>query len=147
MASTEVRRQDSDHWVFRRSVLASELSVGLLRGYAETVLTKWGLATQVEDAKVVVSELATNAVKARSGPKRRITLRISLLSNPSLILVEMTDPFPGRPEFHEATALDESGRGLMIIRMLAKDCGYREESNGGKTAWATLRTINKGDQK
>ena len=130
MATMAVRRQD-DEWVLQRTVLAAEASVGLLRGYAESALIKWNLETRVDDVRVVVSELATNAVRARSGQQRRITFRIRLLPERGLILVEMTDPFPGRPELRDATDSDESGRGLLIVRMLAENCGYRDEPDGG----------------
>src|SRR6266568_9359858 len=67
--------QDSrDQRIFERTVLAAEASVGLLRGYAETALMKWDLVPRTDDVRVVVSELATNAVRARSGQHdRRIT--------------------------------------------------------------------------
>jgi anti-sigma regulatory factor (Ser/Thr protein kinase) len=138
MATMEVRRQDNE-WVLQRTVLAAEASVGLLRGYAESALIKWDLGSQVDDVRLVVSELATNAVRARSGAAR-IIFRISLLTGQGPILVEMTDPFPGRPELRDAADSDESGRGLFIVRMLAENCGYRDEPDGGKTVWATLRT-------
>jgi anti-sigma regulatory factor (Ser/Thr protein kinase) len=137
----EVRRQDNGgRRTFWRTVLAAEASVGLLRGYAESALTKWDLTARIDDVRVVVSELATNAVRARAGSQRRITLRISLVPDQGVILVELTDLFPGRPELRDAADCDESGRGLFIVQALAESCGYRDEPDGGKTVWATLRT-------
>lgn len=140
MTTMEVRRQDSgDQHEFQRTVLASEASVGLLRGYAETALIKWGLPARIDDVRLVVSEMATNAVRARSGPPQWITFKISLHPGQSLILIELTDPFTGRPEPRTAGDSDESGRGLFIIQALALNCGYRDEPGAGKTVWATLR--------
>src|SRR5438309_375901 len=80
MATMEIRRQQDSRRVLQRTVLAAEASVGLLRRYAETALIKWDLACRVDDGRVVVSELATNAVRARSGAgDRPLTFRISLL--------------------------------------------------------------------
>src|SRR5690349_10151949 len=96
-------RQDDQ---FERTVLAARASVRLLRDYAETALLKWGLESRTDDVTVVVSELATNAVRA--GRAGQMTLRLS--RSPELILVELTDPYPGRPQLRNATADDVHGR-------------------------------------
>ncbi len=115
--------------------------MGLLRGYADSALIKWGMESRSDDVQLVVSELGTNAVGARPGLQSgRMTFRISLPPGRGLILVELADPFPGRPELHQAAEWDESGRGLFIVQSLAVACGYRDEPGGGKTVWATLRT-------
>lgn len=141
MATMATERQDgNDQQVLQRSVLVAEASVGLLRGYAESALIKWDLACRIDDVQLVVSELGTNAVRARSGSQGgRMTFRISLPPGHGLILVEVTDPFPGRPQMHQAAEWEESGRGLFIVQMLAVSCGYRDEPGGGKTVCAALQ--------
>jgi len=141
MATMSVRQYNGDQGVFERTVLAARASVRLLRDYAETALIKWGLEARIDDVTLVVSELATNAVRARPAAQTgQITFRISLPPDSELILVEMTDPYPGRPRLCTATEDDVHGRGLLIVSLLAEQTGYRDEPGGGKTIWSTLRT-------
>jgi len=135
-----VRQEDSEQCVFQRTLLAVPSAVGLLRNYVETVLIRWGLDHRIEDAKVVISELVTNAAAEDVALGQEITFRIALLPALRLISIEVTDPACGRPKPREAGEADIDGRGLFIVRALADGMGYRDEPGGGKTVWATLRT-------
>src|SRR5690349_12595660 len=88
--SMAVRHYEVDQ--FERTVLAARASVRLLRDYAETALLKWELAPRIDDVTLVVSELATNAVRAQPGHKAgQMTLRLSVRHGGGVILVELTD--------------------------------------------------------
>jgi anti-sigma regulatory factor (Ser/Thr protein kinase) len=140
MAIMTVRRHDPDPYAFQRTLLAVPASVGLLRDYAETVLIKWGLDHRIDDTKVVVSELVTNAAAEEVARGREITFRIAFLRDMGLISVEVTDPARSRPHHTNAADTDIHGRGLLIVQALAHRTGYRDEPGGGKTIWATLPT-------
>jgi len=139
-ATMSVHQYEGDQGAHERTVLAARSSVRLLRDYAERTLIKWGLEARIDDVTLVVSELATNAVRARPDAQTgQITFRISLPRGSGLILVEMIDPYPGRPRLCNATEDDVHGRGLLIVSLLAEQTGYRDEPGGGKTVWSTLR--------
>ncbi len=140
VASMMGARLDSDEYMFQRSLLAVPSSVGLLRDYAETILIKWGLDQRIDDTKIVISELVTNAQAEAVARGRQITFRIALLPHRRLICIELTDPATSRPHQTDAADTDVHGRGLFIVQALAEGMGYRDEPGGGKTVWVTLRT-------
>jgi len=138
MATMTAPRQDQDPYAFQRTLLAVPSTVGLLRDYAETILIKWGLDHRIDDTKLIVSELVTNAAAQDVARGQQITFRIGLLPDMRLISVEVTDPAPSRPQHKDAADTDIHGRGLFIVQALADGMGYRDEPGGGKTVWATL---------
>ncbi len=140
MTIMTARRQDPDPYAFQRTLLAVPSAVGLLRDYAETILIKWGLDHRIDDTKVVVSELVTNAQAEDVARGRQITFRIAFLADCHLITIEITDPAISRPHQQNPSDTDDHGRGLLIVQALAEGLGYRDEPGGGKTIWATLRT-------
>ena len=105
----------------------------LARRFVEETLQRWGQGELVDIAKLVVSELATNAVLharsgftvtlARSGSRIRLAVRDS---------AEALARTPG-------TALERlpGGRGLLLIARLADRWGH-ELVHGGKIVWAEL---------
>lgn len=121
----------------RRSVLATAASVGLLRDVTETFLRKYGLDHVIDDSRVIVSELATNAVNAVPGTV--VVLDVRLLQDRPELLIELWDQSSRRPVQVPAGPDDETGRGLAIVGGLAADWGVRYPPNGGKTVWATLK--------
>ena len=52
-----------------------------------------------------------------------------------VVRIAVRDRRAGRPRQRVADADDESGRGLLIVGVLADDWGY-EHSAGGNTVWA-----------
>lgn len=77
----------------------------------------------------------------RRSPKaargQEITIRLTYLPT-SLVLIEVTDPSPGRPEIKSAGETGIHGRGLIIVQALSAEFGYRDEPGGGKTVWTLL---------
>lgn len=92
---------------------ASEISRA--RELARKALTDWGLADHTDLAELIVSELATNALRHGSGP---ITVRLAYTQEADLWL-EVHDHGPGRLIAQETTAEDEQGRGLALMSVLA----------------------------
>lgn len=95
-----------------------------------------------ERARLVVSELATNAIQASPGSAYR--LRVSLASDRSVVM-EVTsstarDTPPPRDLWGPATAIAPKGRGLMIVDKLTDDVGIEQPVAGTIVVTATLRS-------
>ncbi|MFF4665660.1 ATP-binding protein [Streptomyces sp. NPDC001282] len=117
------------------------VSVPAARGHVSRVLTEWGLAadTELADAlRLVVSELATNAVQHTFGQSPAFTVDLRL-EREELLLLGVMDSHPRRPRRLPAAVQQDNGRGMVIIRMLAEECGGRlsvtPTPDGGKTVW------------
>ncbi|MFD3905719.1 ATP-binding protein [Streptomyces sp. CB04723] len=94
---------------------------------------RWALPVSLsEDARLIVSELVTNAIVHGRG---QVTLR--LLYRAGLLRIEVIDESLRSPQMRTASADDVHGRGLILVDALAHGWGV---SNEGRTTWATLRT-------
>ncbi|MDQ0797723.1 ATP-binding protein [Streptomyces sp. B1I3] len=120
------------------------VSVSAARRYVARVLTEWGLPddTEIADAiRLVVSELATNAVQHTFGQSPTFTVDLRLDRDVELYL-GVTDSHPRWPRRLPAAVQQDNGRGMVIIRCLAKECGGRigvsPTQDGGKTVSVTL---------
>lgn len=87
----------------------------------------------LEVAKLLVSELATNAVLYARTP---FTLSASL--DGRVVRVAVEDGDPHLPELREPWPTDTSGRGLLLVDRLANRWGS-ERTAGGKRVWFELR--------
>jgi anti-sigma regulatory factor (Ser/Thr protein kinase) len=86
----------------------------------------------LDDCELMVSELATNAV--RHG---RSMFRVGVSGTPGPIRVEVSDCNPRLPVEGGAPLDAQSGRGLQIVDTLSARWGVREEREG-KTVWFEL---------
>ncbi|MGN9758430.1 ATP-binding protein [Streptomyces sp. SD31] len=112
---------------------ASKAATVRARQLTSYALTCWGLIHLLNDAKLVVTELVDNAIKAvlRYEPSlAEISLRLQATDHTLMIEVEdpLTEWLP--PRLHEA-------RGLRLISAMSDDWGVRQ-STTGKIVWATL---------
>ncbi|MEU0577728.1 ATP-binding protein [Streptomyces griseoincarnatus] len=92
----------------------------------------------VDDAVLVVSELATNAVRhSRSGSAGGWFLVIVGFSD-DLVRIEVVDQGSERvPHLCDVTSQEEGGRGLLLIASCAKDWGVKNWPDG-RSVWAEL---------
>jgi anti-sigma regulatory factor (Ser/Thr protein kinase) len=87
----------------------------------------------VDDASLVLTELATNAlVHAHSPPK------VKLSADRETVCVSVEDADPTLPTPRAPGALDCSGRGLAMVAALSERWGT-ERLERGKVVWAVLR--------
>ncbi|MBE7188013.1 SpoIIE family protein phosphatase [Jatrophihabitans endophyticus] len=96
-----------------------------------------GLDTTVrENAELLVSELATNALRYGAPP---VLLDVRIVGRG--IAVTVTDSGPDRPVLADGRPdpTRPSGRGMLIVAALADDWGVTPRPNGGKGVWFELR--------
>jgi hypothetical protein len=123
----------------------------LARGFADVVLTGWGLARLTDVIELLVSELTTNVVRASTGtdghPKydtagKLPLLWVRLLSDRSRLMVEVWDNLPdalGAPAMRHAGPQEESGRGLDMVDTLCQEWGWEIVPGwSGKRVWALV---------
>lgn len=84
-----------------------------------------------ETGELLVSELTTNALRHARGP-----FEVRVQAGPR-VRVEVRDGSTQRPTLKDADATDEGGRGLHIVRQLAKAWGTEERADG-KVVWFEL---------
>ncbi|AEN08592.1 MULTISPECIES: ATP-binding protein [unclassified Streptomyces] len=119
-------------------------SVSRARRHVARVLAEWGLpeATDAADAlRLIVSELTTNAVQHTFGQSPTFTVDLRL-DRDAVLHLGVTDSHPRRPQRLPAAVRQDNGRGLVIVRALAKECGgrlaVRPTRDGGKTVAVTV---------
>jgi len=79
---------------------------------------------------LLVSELVTNAV-VHAGSDVEVMVRLT----PTAARVEVTDASTDGVAPRDATAEEDSGRGLALVGNLARRWGVRAAPGGGKTVW------------
>lgn len=119
-------------------------SVSAARAYVTRVLIEWGLADDAEvgdTVRLIVSELATNAVQHTLGQSPTFTVDM-VLEREEQLRIGVTDSHPRFPKRLPAAVQQDNGRGMVIIRWLAAECGGRlsvkPTTEGGKTVWIAL---------
>ncbi|MDQ1017516.1 ATP-binding protein [Streptomyces afghaniensis] len=93
---------------------------------------------------LVVGELAANAVQHGRVPGREFGLRLALDRAAGLLRVEVADAASAKrlPTAAPSSSPDgESGRGLLLVDVLAERWGSVPRSPVGKTVWAELRLV------
>jgi serine phosphatase RsbU (regulator of sigma subunit)/anti-sigma regulatory factor (Ser/Thr protein kinase) len=104
------------------------------RQFVGRLLDDAGWHDQRDVAQLLVSELATNAVRYGGPP---ISLTVTIDGN--LLEVAVTDEEPGGPPAASTVVdeLAESGRGLHLVEVLSATWGTRTRPSG-KSVWFTL---------
>ncbi|MFI5475831.1 ATP-binding protein [Streptomyces cacaoi] len=127
---------DRTHWIERP---AHRSSVSVARRAMSARLTAWRLSGELcADAVLLVSELATNAVRHTLGT--RFLCGIGLVTDGRLRLEVHDHDRTGRglPR-RDPGPDDEGGRGLFLVEQLAEAWGVdRSRLTGGNAVWATM---------
>ncbi|WP_432084758.1 MULTISPECIES: ATP-binding protein [unclassified Streptomyces] len=134
----------ADHQEATLTLPSEPASVPTARRYVAEVLTGWGLdelSDQADAVRLIVSELATNAVVHTFGQSPTFTVDVRLERGEQLH-VGVTDSHPRLPRRLPAAVQQDNGRGMVIIRSLAAGSGGRlsvtPTPDGGKTVGITL---------
>jgi anti-sigma regulatory factor (Ser/Thr protein kinase) len=109
----------------------SIVSPSRARAYCDDVLTEAGCSsTKAADARLVVSELVTNAVLHARTP-----IELTLVIREGVLRIEVTDLGVDRPQ---RWARDESsGRGLPIVEAVGRAWGVIDLGSS-KTVWCEV---------
>jgi anti-sigma regulatory factor (Ser/Thr protein kinase) len=127
--------------VSHRSYLELEAepgSVPFARVCTRQTLVAWGLDQLVDDGRLIVSELVTNAVAATRAvdPAAPVALYLALAGDRLYILV--WDCCPEPPARRPPDVDAEAGRGLQLVDALAERWGAALPVSGGKVVFAWL---------
>ncbi|MEV7288501.1 ATP-binding protein [Streptomyces sp. NPDC093252] len=129
----------ADHLEASVTLPSDAASVSAARGFVADTLVEWGLpaASDLADSvRLIVSELATNAVQHTFGLSPTFTVDLELARDERLRL-GVTDSHPRFPKRLPAAVQQDNGRGLVIIRWLAAESGGKlrvhATPEGGKT--------------
>ena len=115
-------------------------SVAAVRGFVAAALDALP-PTVCETASLLVSELATNAVRHGSG-----AFDVSVRHLPdNRVWVGVTDAGPGHPVLRSPAITDEHGRGLRLVASFAQRWGVRRrQGERAKTVWFELSAVPNG---
>ncbi|WP_329535179.1 ATP-binding protein [Streptomyces sp. NBC_01450] len=129
----------ADHQEASVTLPSDPASVSAARKFVADVLAEWGLPCDAEVAdtvRLIVSELATNAVQHTFGQSPTFTVDVRLDRDEHL-RIGVTDSHPRFPKRLPAAVQQDNGRGMVIIRWLTAECGgrlvVRPTREGGKT--------------
>ncbi|MEU6662442.1 ATP-binding protein [Streptomyces sp. NPDC046821] len=122
---------------FRVQLSPTPRAARLARLLAVEQLRTWGLADVLDDAAHLVAELAANAVTHARLPGR--DFRMSLYVAGGALRIEVADARGDRlPETQLPPPTAESGRGLILVALLADRWGVADGPFPRKTVWAEL---------
>ncbi|MGG8405620.1 ATP-binding protein, partial [Streptomyces sp. 12297] len=134
----------ADHQEASVTLPSDPASVSAARRYVADVLSEWGLPdghVTADTVRLIVSELATNAVQHTFGQSPTFTVDMRLEREEQL-RIGVTDSHPRWPRRLPAAVQQDNGRGMVIIRWLAAEAGGRlsvsPTEDGGKTVWIAL---------
>jgi anti-sigma regulatory factor (Ser/Thr protein kinase) len=109
------------------------------RSLVRLTLPGWGMADLTSPAELIISELVTNAINASA---RQHHIRVCLLADSTLMVLEVWDEASGVPLLSKADGLDENGRGLALVDALASQWGWHPaHERPGKCVWAALQAL------
>ncbi|MFJ9717581.1 ATP-binding protein [Streptomyces sp. NPDC101213] len=134
----------ADHLEASVTLPSDPASVSTARTHVLDTLAQWGLPAAAEltdTARLIVSELATNAVQHTFGQSPTFTVDLVLVRDERLY-IGVTDSHPRFPQRLPAAVQQDNGRGMVIIRWLTAERGgrlrVRPTREGGKTVFIEL---------
>ncbi|MFC5750592.1 ATP-binding protein [Actinomadura rugatobispora] len=108
------------------------------RDFVALVFGGWGVEDFV--ARVVVSELATNAIRHGAREGDVVVVRV-FRRDETHAVIEVWDRGVESPELQPENHTAESGRGLLLMDQLVVRWGVRPLSEGGKVVWAEIECV------
>jgi anti-sigma regulatory factor (Ser/Thr protein kinase) len=127
-------------WRFSRYFLGSAPSITEARRFVTALLRDWPV---VDDAELVVSELATNAVRHSASGRFGGRFLVSVQAHADRLWVGVLDEGgPSSPRLFRSYPEGEGGRGLLLVASLAVDWGVWGDEHG-RTVWAVLHTSSR----
>lgn len=124
----------------------------MARVLVESAVSAWDMKEELaETAKLLVSELATNAVKQTGraagaptpGPTESVAvIYVRLELHTEVLRLAVWDNDTTAPTLRAPTDDAESGRGLLLVETLALRWGHYFPPAGGKVVWADVPLVD-----
>ncbi|NJC71751.1 STAS domain-containing protein [Planosporangium thailandense] len=118
----------------REALPASPVAAPVARRLLGRACRSWSVQDSLEPAELVATELVANAVRHAGS---RVTFTVSLRQDD--LQISVGDDSPVLPTRRAASALDEHGRGLLMLDALCRDWGMTCVGDG-KVVWAKVPT-------
>jgi hypothetical protein len=123
------------------------------REFTVATLRKWHLDALIEDAVVIASELATNAIRHgtpaatedATGEAESGRVELTWCLQASRLICVVTDQTGTPPALAAGGPEAESGHGLQIVGALAVAWGWTILGSGEKAVWAALELAGPAD--
>jgi anti-sigma regulatory factor (Ser/Thr protein kinase) len=120
-------------WSHQTQLPAEVQSVPRARHFVCTLLIDHRFLNLVEDVRLVVSELATNAIRHAN-----TSFTVTLERLDRSVLLTVTDGSPVPPAQPVTDLLHTGGRGLSIVGLVSGDWGVTRRPGAGKSVWASF---------
>ncbi|WP_214411385.1 ATP-binding protein [Sphaerisporangium fuscum] len=122
-------------WRMSRSFLSSPPSVTEARRFVTAFLSGWPV---VDTAELIVSELATNAIRHSASKRFGGRFYVGIQAHHDRVWLGVSDEGgSGAPAMLSPDEEQEGGRGLLLVATLADSYGVRGDENG-RTVWAVM---------
>ncbi|GGT43064.1 ATP-binding protein [Streptomyces atratus] len=129
--------------VWRFTAPAVDVSVPQARHAVRDLLNRQGVPMDDDIAEgllLIVSELVTNAVKHAALLSPELAVEVAV--GAEWVRVSVEDNHPYRPTALETDYAQTGGRGLLLVREIAREaggaCDVEHTAGGGKIIWAAL---------
>lgn len=135
--------------VSRITLAAVATAPSVSRAFVDHNLRRWGLTKRADDAQLIMSELAANAVEATGipvlGPAYPLLedlalIGVQLRAQSGVLTLEVWDSSPEVPTRREVNDHSVRGRGLFLVEALSDRWGVWRTSAHGKVVFAELST-------
>jgi anti-sigma regulatory factor (Ser/Thr protein kinase) len=124
---------NAPHWSHETTFPATLISASQARTFVSDHLVDHRLLYLVDPVRLVVSELATNALV-----HAQTAFKVSLAALDEIVLLTVRDDSRSVPVRRAAQAMDAGGRGLEIVDIISLDWGTDEDEVGSKEVWASF---------
>jgi anti-sigma regulatory factor (Ser/Thr protein kinase) len=114
------------------SIPADPAELAAARQFAQARLDEWGIPSLADSTKLVVSELATNAV-LHGGSAPELSMKLDGL----VLRIEVRDTSAALPQVKPHSETATTGRGMVIVEALSSNWGA-EADDSGKVVWCEL---------
>jgi hypothetical protein len=122
-----------------RTWTADVVHIAAARRFVTEHLTAQGREGVVPDARLIVSELVTNAL-VHAGTAFTVTIDVGQ----DAVVLRVADGSAVPPVLGTLGVEEPGGRGLGIVAALAGAWGVTTEPGGGKSVWASIPTNDAG---